>query len=371
MTIASLRLTNFRNFATAELFPCTQGLNIICGANGSGKSSLLESIFYLGLGRSFRSTTPSRLIRHQTEQFSIFSQIISEQREIPVGVERELDGSGRLRIAEKNACSIAELASCLPIQIIHSQTHQLFESGPLFRRKFMDWGLFYQSDSFLSCWRQYERVLKQRNSVLRERRPKPELNPWTEKLVEYGLELDNLRKQYVKEFSLTVPDIAKELLGEVGVLEFQYESGFESDQSDDFVSQLEKIWPEEMQCKHTLLGPHRADLVVTVDGISVKHFLSRGQQKLLICAMIIAQGCLLNRHAEKSLIYLVDDLPAELDLMSRQKLISLLSRQKTQIFITAIEYESICNLLKASPDVPVKVFHVEHGNVRIDSPLYD
>jgi len=301
------------------------------------------------------------------EQFSIFSQIMGDQREIPVGVERELNGSGRLRIAEKNACSIAELAACLPIQIIHSQTHQLFESGPNFRRKLLDWGLFYQSDSFLPCWRQYERVLKQRNSVLRERRPKPELNPWTEKLVEYGLELDNLRKQYVRELSLTIPDIANELLGEQGLLEFQYESGFESDQPDnDFAAQLEKIWPEEMQCKHTLLGPHRADLAVTMDGIPVKHFLSRGQQKLLICAMIIAQGCLLTKHADKSLIYLVDDLPAELDLMSRQKLISLLSRQQTQIFITAIEYESICNLLKASPEVPVKVFHVEHGTVRVD-----
>jgi DNA replication and repair protein RecF len=104
-------------------------------------------------------------------------------------------------------------------------------------------------------------------------------------------------------------------------------------------------------------------LEIKINGIPVKHFLSRGQQKLLICAMIIAQGKLLAMHANKSLIYLVDDLPAELDLLSRQKLISLLSRQQTQIFITAIESSTICSLAENSPDVLVKVFHVEHGKI--------
>jgi DNA replication and repair protein RecF len=118
-----------------------------------------------------------------------------------------------------------------------------------------------------------------------------------------------------------------------------------------------------MQNKHTLYGPHRADLSITIKGVPVKHFLSRGQQKLLICAMMIAQGKLLQQHANKGLIYLVDDLPAELDLPSRQKLVSLLCRQQTQVFITTIEYESIYELVNHHPDVSMKVFHVEHGNV--------
>lgn len=361
MAIASLHITNFRNLVTVELIPCSAGLNIICGNNGSGKTSLLEAIYYLGLGRSFRSSTATRLIRQETDKFSMFSQVVSDtQRHIPIGVEREASGLTRLRIAEKDASSITELAAYLPIRLINSQSHHLFESGPVFRRKFLDWGLFYQTESFLSCWRQFERVLKQRNAILKERRSKNELNAWTDELIRYGLELDALRREYVVALTPLIAEMANELLN-ITNLEVKYLPGW--NESTDYATVLANSYVEEMRFGHTQYGPHRADLEVTQNGIPVKHFLSRGQQKLLICAMIIAQGKLLARQANKGLIYLVDDLPSELDLMSRQKLISLLSKQQTQIFITAIESNTICDFFGDKPDVPMKVFHVEHGSV--------
>lgn len=367
MTISTLRITNFRNLVEAELLPCPNGLNILSGANGSGKTSILESIYYLAQGKSFRSSTPARLIQHATREFSIYSQIVSEnERHIPLGASRDLSGTTRLRLAESDAVSVSELASYLPLRLINSQSHNLFESGPVFRRKFMDWGLFYQFERFLPCWRQYERVLKQRNALLRDRRPKTELNPWTEELVRLGFELNSLRKAYVQELLPIISEIVQELQ-DIGELEFCYESGFEpGETSADYASLLADAFADEMRMGYTMYGPHRADLDIKINGIPVKHFLSRGQQKLLICAMILAQGRLLNRHTNKSLIYLVDDLPAELDLPGRQKLISLLSKQRTQIFITAIEHEAIKDLMIHLPQVPIRVFHVKHGEVHLD-----
>lgn len=361
MAITTLKITDFRNLAAVELNPCSYGLNVICGNNGSGKTSLLEAIYYLGLGRSFRSSSSGRLIRHSANKFALFAQLLTEnQHSIPVGIERDTVGSMRLRLAEKDAPSITELAYFLPIRIINSQSHQLFESGPVFRRKYLDWGLFYQFANFLPCWRNFERILKQRNAALRDKRPKKELMVWTEELVCHGLELDALRRSYIEALTPLVKTIAQDLLP-VSQLKIHYQPGW--NQTKEYAEVLASHLQEEYQLGYTLFGPHRADIDITINSISVKHFLSRGQQKLLICAMILAQGMLFATHANKGLIYLVDDLPSELDLQNRQKLILLLAKQFAQVFITAIDSEMVCDFISDQPEIPMKVFHVKQGSI--------
>lgn len=365
MTIASLRITDFRNLTDVDLDPQVRGMNVFCGSNGSGKTSLLEAVHFLSIGKSFRSSTSSRLIRHQTEKFSLFAKIIqNNQQIIPIGVERDLAGGTRLRLAEKDASGMAEITASLPVRLINSQSHQLLESGPVFRRKYLDWGLFYQYERFLRCWRQYERVLKQRNAVLKEKRSKQELAVWTDELVHCGAEFDALRRDYIKTLEPLVASFAGELLG-LSNIQLHYQCGWDSGQ--DFATALASSYSDDFRFGYTQVGPHRADFDIDSNGVSVRHFLSRGQQKLLICAMIIAQGALLTGQVNQGLIYLVDDLPSELDVQSRQKLISLLSRQAAQIFITAIEHHDICCFINDNSVVPVKVFHVEHGNVRTAS----
>ncbi len=361
MAIASLQITDFRNLSSLVLDPCIQGLNIICGDNGSGKSSLLEAIHYLGSGRSFRVANAGCLIRHTAAKLSVFSRVISDlERSIPLGVERECNGAVRLRVEEQAVSSITELAQYLPLRVIHSHSHHLFELGPQFRRKFLDWGLFYQSNDFLPIWRQFERVLKQRNAVLRDRRPKRELAVWTDEFVKLGLALDQLRRDYVAALLPFLNNAVQPLLA-ISQVEIRYQPGW--NEQADLASLLSQKNDEEFRLGCTQYGPHRADFSIVIDQVPVKHFLSRGQQKLLICAMLVAQGMLLANVTNRSLIYLIDDLPSELDLYSRQKLISLLSKQQTQIFITAIEKEAICDSISEMSNVPINVFHVEHGHI--------
>lgn len=361
MTITSLHINNFRNLTSVQIKPVHHGLNIITGNNGSGKTSILEAIFYLGHGKSFRSSIANRMINHHADKFSLYTQVLtSRDRIVPLGVEREQSGAARLRIDENDVSSMAELASHLPIRMIHSQSHQLFEAGPAFRRKYLDWGLFYYDPSFMTCWRQYERVLKQRNSILRDKRSKSELETWTNELVKYGIELDKLRNSYIATLLPHICEFVMELLG-ISDLEMDYQNGWS--RNSDFESVLRETTYEDYRVGHTQAGPHRADFDLLVNGLVLRHNLSRGQQKLLICAMILAQGKMLAEQDNAGLIYLVDDLPSELDVLSRQKLVSLFAKQKSQIFITAIEQDSICGLIRDEAAAPVKVFHVEHGNV--------
>lgn len=344
-----------------QINPARQGINIISGNNGSGKTSLLEAIFYLGHGKSFRSSAASRMINHSSEKFSLFSQVLTDMdRMVPLGVEREQSGATRLRIDERDASSVAKLAEYLPIRIINSQSHQLLEAGPIFRRKYLDWGLFYQDSDFITSWRQYERVLKQRNTILRDKRPRTELDPWTNELIRHAKDLDQLRKSYIAKLLPHLREMTSALLS-LSDLELAYQSGW-ADECEYETALQESIF-EDYRIGYTQLGPHRADFEVVSEGLELRHILSRGQQKLLICAMILAQGMMLAEQENAGLIYLVDDLPSELDLLSRQKLVSLLAMQKSQIFITAIENEAICELVRGKTDVPTKVFHVEHGSV--------
>jgi DNA replication and repair protein RecF len=359
MPIASVQIKHFRILEAVNLSPCLNGLNIIYGDNGSGKTSLLEAIYYLSHGRSFRNAMATRLIQHHAEKFTISAQVVNAlKREFTLGVERGLSGKTRLRLAEQDVASISEFAYFLPIRVINSQSHHLFELGPVFRRKYLDWGLFYYSEQFLSCWRQFERVLKQRNVLLRHNRPKNELSPWTEELIKYGCQFDQLRREYIQALSPFLQQIAENLL-DIPNICLEYQAGW--DMSIDYPQALSQVLGEEYHLGFTQVGPHRADFDIKIASASAKHFLSRGQQKLLICAMILAQGMLLAQQENRGLIYLIDDLPSELDKQGKQRLISLLAQQQCQIFITAIERDAICNLAGDQLGERKKVFHVEHG----------
>lgn len=356
MGLSYLELSEFRNLASVSLTPTLQGFNFIYGANGSGKTSLLEAIYYLSVGRSFRCTQTDRIIRHDSPKMSIFARLYDFGQIIPIGLEREVDGKLKLRVNGENVLSIATLASLTPVQLIDSQCHHLLDAGPLFRRKYLDFGLFYARGDFLRIWRQYERALKQRNAALRRQVSKKELESWTPELVGNALQLDHLRHEYVESLTFLLTQILAELLPISG-LKITYLRGWE--QAVSYAEVLHKTLEQDYQLGYTQKGPHKADLRILINDIPAKDILSRGQQKLFVCAMILARGALLRSSSNKAPIYLVDDLPSELDGDSRTSLMRLLSKQDAQVFITTTEEPRWYELKEG----PLKMFHVEHGKV--------
>lgn len=358
MGLTYLDISNFRNLTSVSLQPISHGFNFICGNNGSGKTSLLEAIYYLSLGRSFRSTIIDRIIRRSARKFSIFAHLASNTNySVPIGLERQVKGELKLRISGKDAHSIAELANLLPIQLIDSHCHSLLDAGPVFRRKYLDWGIFYLNADFLRVWRQFNRALKQRNAALRGYISRKELEPWTYELVAGALHLDRMRREYVEQLIPLLEKTVSELLP-ITDFKITYQPGW--DQSNSYLEILQQSIDKDLHLGYTQYGPHKADLKISVDRIPAKDILSRGQQKLFVCAMIVARGALLQGDVKRP-IYLVDDLPSELDIISRSSLLALLSKQEAQIFVTAVELANWGACLASSS---MKMFHVEHGNVK-------
>ncbi len=358
MALLRLDIADFRNLGSVKLEPVAQGFNILYGNNGSGKTSLLEAIYFLSLGRSFRSSTIARIINKTANKFHLFAHILADSNQhIPIGVERHQTGEAKIRISGKDVRTTAELANLTPVQLINSHCFNLLEA-PSFRRKYLDWGAFYLSNDFLRIWRQYECALKQRNAALRGQLTKQELSVWTQEVIENGIQLDRVRREYVE---VLLPLLAKTVNDILPIkdLEMSYLPGWDSNISLSEV--LAYTIDKDRQLGYTQNGPHRFDFKINVNKIPAKDILSRGQQKLFVCAMIVAQGALLSSLTNKKPIYLVDDLPSELDITSRTNLMSLLSKQEAQIFVTAVERETLDGLLGSHS---MKMFHVEHGDVK-------
>ena len=353
MGLEHLDIRNVRNLAQVTLEP-GNGLNLIVGPNGSGKTSLLEAIFLLGRGRSFRVARITPLIRNGTTSLRVFGRHhTTAMGAVSIGIERGKSGS-RIRVNEQDVRSLSVLASHLPLQLITPESHRLLEQGPRHRRQFMDWALFHVEPRFRSVWQAYHRALRQRNAWLRSGaggRP-----VWDETLVAAGLTLHQLRAQYLEQLASQLGLYITRLL-DVDDITLRYVPGWPAERSmeDALASSLER----DRRYGSTQVGPHRADFMLLSGQTSVSGRLSRGQQKLLVAALNLAQAALTTETSGHECVLLVDDLPAELDQERRAALMQCFDDLPGQVFVTS----TAADLLPLGGRRSVRWFHVEQGRV--------
>lgn len=361
MTISHLSLTNFRNILSAELTPCA-GVNFIYGANGSGKTSILEALSVLGMGRSFRSHKYKTLINNDSDALTVFSRLThSDGRLVPVGVSRQRSGDSTFKVDGSNVTSAAALAAHLPIQVINSHTFDLLEGSPKSRRQFIDWLVFHVEPQFYNLWKAAQRCLKHRNSLLRrDRIERLEVTPWDVELCSLTEAIEAYRQQTLVLFQAEFDQLVSEFVAVDG-LSLSYQRGWDAD--IDYSEHLNQNFERDCQSGYTRAGVHRADIRIKVGRQLAVDILSRGQQKLLVCAMKIAQGLVFHRQTGRHCIYLVDDLPAELDPQYRQLLAHWLDKMDSQVFVTGVEQKTLVSSWQDIVDTEKRVFHVEHGKV--------
>jgi len=348
LALDRLRLDGVRNLAPADLQP-GPGVNWLVGENGAGKTSILEGIYMLGRGRSFRSARPAAVIQHGEDQL----RVVGHRNDgLVLGIERSGDG-WRGRIAGRDCQRISEFAAALPLVLFEPDSHRLIDGGPERRRQYLDWQLFHVEPDYLAAWQRYARLLRQRNAALKSRAGAAVLDALDAPLTPAADVLDQLRRRQVESIAHTT-DALLERLGVrlPGALSCHYRRGYPPDQT--LLEALKAQRSSDLDRGFTQRGPHRADLVLKIDGQAAAQELSRGQQKLLALALLLAQLGLLEQSAARRPILLLDDPVSELDRRHLTTVLDWLAHQAFQSWVTAT----------TGPDIPSAVFHVEQRRVR-------
>lgn len=361
--ISSLQIHNFRNIhqASIETGPL---FNVFYGNNGAGKTSLLEAIHYLAVGKSFRTHQAQRLIQQEHNQFSLFATLSQNDHFRPLGVQKNRSGQRQLKLDGEMTLSWSPVAKLLPVRILSAMCHRFLQDGPKIRRQFLDWLLFHVEPSFLHAWQQIQQLLKQRNAALKARLPKDQITCWDASFITYAEHINLLRENMVQSFAPIFNSFLAELVPEI-TLELSFHRGWHKDSS--LQHRFSINFHREYQTGVTLEGPHRADLVITQNKIAAEDVLSQGQQKLVTYALYLAQGKLLQQVTGNSPIYLIDDLVAELDQEKRRFLCQTLQNLNSQVFITGTAVDELQFLTNNTDHL---MFHVEHGNFSAAKKIY-
>ncbi len=356
MSVNALRVENVRNIAQVEL-TLGPGINIFEGLNGSGKTSLLEAVHVLGTGKSFRTSNVARIIREGEPYCTVFATVAHEGRSQSIGIQRGRE-SYTIRVNGAVEKRIATLASALPVMAVTQSSSRLLDEGPQWRRKFMDWALFHVEQSFYPMWSDCTRLLRQRNALLETSKNQAELQVWDKSLVPRVEQITEARRKLLGELEPLVREYAKILLPSwVDTLDLHLKPGWPEQMS--YAEALVSHRGKDLLIGHTEYGAHRADMIVRMNGKDVKDRLSRGQQKLLVFAFLLAQVRYLSDNARKDTVLLLDDAGAELDPEHAAQLLNLLAQRGTQLLITTATLKSFPTSIPAT----AKLFHVEHGAI--------
>ncbi len=350
MAITQLKINNFRLIEQLEIAPAP-GLNMIWGANGSGKTSVLEAIYLLARGRSFRKSDRGQLIRRGEKQLSLFISTKNETQKQIIGLIKQQSVT-QARLNGKTINRMSDLARALPLTVITPNSHEILERGPQYRRRFLDWGVFHVEQNFRQTFERFARCLKQRNAALRQR---GKFNhSWDRELIESGNAVNNYRENYYKELACKIKKLSMQLL-KMEHLQVDWVRGWSD--NCDLEQTLDSTRKGDMLAGYTRYGPHRADLSIQLNKQKVEKVASRGQQKMLVVAMHLAQVELASELAGTDTIILIDDLTSELDHTNRQSLLEYLQQMGNQTIITGVD-----NIADSSSGFS-RVFHVEQGIV--------
>lgn len=350
MALNLIRISNLRNISDGLLAPSLNS-NIIVGSNGSGKSSLLEAIYILGRGRTFRGSRIGPVIKQKEKALEVYGETRNQQKNIRIGIRKTRVGT-EVRINSEKIKRLSSLAVHLPLHLITPNSYQIIEGSADYRRRFIEWGVFHVEHQYRVLSDRYRRVLAQRNASLKSH--PASVRYWDTELSSTGEMLNDLRFGYLKELesifhyelSLLLPQIDIQLL---------WKKGWQDDL--ELKQAIVKNFDKDLKYGYTSVGPHRSDLQLTIEDHSADQKLSRGQKKLVVASLVLAQAELQKIKTGRLPVLLIDDYTSELDKSNQDRFMKRLFKSDSQLFVTTND------LNEYHSEGFEKMFHVEHGVV--------
>ena len=376
MIVERLRLINVRNIESATI-ELGRGVNLLVGANGAGKTAVLEAVHLLLRRRSFRTARTREVIRRGAPQIGVSLEGKDAVRgDLRVSTTHDRSGKVELRRNGERVRQASAVAALLPVQLMLPDLPELVFGGPAVRRQWLDWGAFHVKQSYADVQRDYAQALRQRNAALRgvavQGAPDAALAAWTDQVAELGERLSEGRREYLTEVTAPVAECLHRLAPELQV-SFALQQGWSG---GSLASDLAAGWARDVKSGVTHVGPHRADVQLLFDGQAAASVLSRGQGKVLASALRIGQALDLGRRdgsgsgagegmaqqtpAGRRTLFLVDDMGAELDEVHGTRFFDLLSDIGCQILATTVQADS---WFRRAYGGGTAMFHVEHGRV--------
>lgn len=364
MRLSSVAVADFRNVRSVHVEP-GERFNLLYGLNGQGKTNLLEAIYLLGSPRSFRTSRLPELVRHGERQAQIHGTV--EAGGIENSLRLVIEAAGRkVEIDGKAVHKASELHGKLNAVVFSPDDTGMVRMGPESRRRYLDRAVYMGDIGYLHCWHSYQRILKQRNHLLKSS-DRTGLEVWTEKLAETGAEVIERRLKFVAVLDTKLQKYYATIAGGSETSRLSYQpGGVASSEQGSIREELLELFKRHQRSDErygtTTAGPHRDDLDFALDDRPLKAFGSQGQQKSFVLALKMAEMDNLHDTFGESPLLLLDDMSSELDASRNHNLMEFLTTREIQVFITTTERSPA--LLAAAPHCAV--FHVEGGNLTFE-----
>lgn len=363
MYIKDIELTNFRNYDHLEV-DFNQNVNLILGNNAQGKTNLLEGIYLTSIGRSFRTSKDSDLVKFDETMAKVKTNAVKEVYDTSVEIVIKKDAKKAVKKDGVNIKKTSELMENILIVIFSPEDLKIVKDEPEKRRKFIDRELCQIKPLYYESLSNYKKTLLQRNMYLKEDRiDQSILDLWDVQLAKYGSRIINMREKFVKKISDFSGKIHNSITNGKETLFLDYNPNIQfldnlDDQEGFFYDEIKRSFSNDMRQRTTTKGPHKDDISFFVDGINMRNFGSQGQQRTCALSLKLAELNLIKEETGEDAILLLDDVMSELDIERQEYLIKTL--KQNQLFITTTDIDE--KLRDSFPDA--KIIYVDKGKIR-------